>query len=271
MSNTHGAHMRLNAHVNIHFNPGHGHARHAVSGLDAGHAHRAGLGGGAPASLQGGGTQGGSGAVRPFVPAQLRDGFEPASAHTGRAGPVGDGDHTAPGGISASQLKAIMPGLGDAKANAYVPHLNRAMKEAGITTPRRQAMFLAQVGHESGGLKWMEELASGRAYEGRRDLGNAHRGDGARFKGRGPIQLTGRANYTRAGRDLGLDLVNNPKQVASPEVGFRTAAWFWKEHGINAVADRMDLKGATRPINPALRNMPDRAAFYARAKRALGL
>jgi putative chitinase len=92
-----------------------------------------------------------------------------------------------------------------------------------------------------------------------------------RFKGRGPIQLTGRANYTAAGRDLGLDLVANPKQVATPEVGFRTAAWFWKEKGINAAADRMDLKGATRPINPGLRNMADRAAFYARAKRALGL
>ncbi|MBM4379363.1 MAG: hypothetical protein FJ086_08695 [Deltaproteobacteria bacterium] len=271
MSTTHGAHMRLNAHVKFGFNPGPGHARHAVSGLDAGHAHRAGLGGGAPPALHGGGAQGVSGAVRPFVPTQMQDGFELASARTGGAGPVGDGHRDAQGGVTASQLKAIMPGLTDARANAVLPHLNAAMKEAGITTPRRQAMFLAQVGHESGGLKWMEELASGRAYEGRRDLGNTQRGDGVRFKGRGPIQLTGRANYASAGRDLGLDLVNNPKQVVSPQVGFRTAAWFWKEHGINAAADRMDLRGATRPINPGMRNLADRAAYYARAKRALGL
>jgi predicted chitinase len=268
MSTTHGAHMRLNAHVNIHFNASPGHARHALPPLDVGHAHRAGLGGGTPPALSG---QQGMNAARPFVPSQLQDGFEVASARTGRAGPVGDGHPDTAGGVTASQLKAIMPGLTDAKANAYLPHLNAAMKEAGITTPRRQAMFLAQVGHESGGLKWMEELSSGRQYQGRRDLGNVHPGDGVRFKGRGPIQLTGRANYASAGRALGLDLVNNPRQVATPEVGFRTAAWFWKEKGINAAADRMDLKGATRPINPGLRNLADRAAFYARAKRALGL
>ena len=267
MSTTHGAHVRLHTHVNVNINSGHGMGRHALSGLGGQPAaqplHNARLGGGAPPALQGG--------ARPFIPTRMQDGFEVASARPGAAGPVGDGDHTAPGGITASQLKAIMPGLTDSKANAYLPHLNRAMAEAGINTPKRQAMFLAQVGHESGGLKWMEELASGRRYEGRRDLGNTRPGDGVRFKGRGPIQLTGRANYTRAGRDLGLDLVSNPKQVATPEVGFRTAAWFWKEHGINAAADRMDLKGATRPINPGLRNLSDRSAFYARAKRALGV
>jgi putative chitinase len=145
------------------------------------------------------------------------------------------------------------------------------MQEAEIITPKRQAMFLAQLGHESGGLQWMEEFASGKAYEGRRDLGNTQPGDGVRFKGRGPIQLTGRENYTRAGRDLGLDLVNNPKQVATPEVGFRTAAWFWTDKGINGAADQMNLKEATRLINPGLLGLDDRAAYYARARRALGV
>jgi putative chitinase len=201
----------------------------------------------------------------------MRDGFDAGPmARAGGAAPVGDGNHGTTGGISASQLKAIMPGVSDRRAQEVLPHLNRAMKEAGITTPRRQAMFLAQLGHESGGLKWMEELSSGRQYEGRRDLGNTQRGDGARFKGRGPIQLTGRANYKKAGSELGLDLVNNPKRVADLDVGFRTAAWYWKDRGINAPADRGDLRGATRLINPGLRNLQDRAAYYARAKRALG-
>jgi putative chitinase len=65
--------------------------------------------------------------------------------------------------------------------------------------------------------------------------------------------------------------VNDPKQVATPEVGFRTAAWFWNDKGINAEADQMDLKGATRLINPGLRGLADRAAYYARAKQVLGV
>ena len=82
--------------------------------------------------------------------------------------------------LTASELSQLMPGLSSSKANEYVGHLNEAMNSAGINTPARQAAFLAQLGHESGNLKWFREFASGKAYEGRKDLGNTHSGDGVR-------------------------------------------------------------------------------------------
>src|SRR6185436_1802430 len=109
-------------------------------------------------------------------------------------------------------------------------------------TPLRQAMFLAQLGHESMSFRYMEEIASGAAYEGRKDLGNTHTGDGKRFKGRGPIQLTGRANYKAAGDALGVDFINSPEIAAFTEYGFRTAVWFWGTRNLNPLADVGDIK-----------------------------
>jgi putative chitinase len=183
---------------------------------------------------------------------------------TGPAAPAGNGQ-----GVSVAQLRQIMPSLSDAKAQQYLPHLNRAMQEAGINTKPRQAAFLAQLAHESGGLRYMEEIASGAAYEGRRDLGNTQPGDGTRFKGRGPIQLTGRANYAAAGRALGLDLVNNPQQAASPEVGFRVAAWFWQSRGLNTHADQGNFREITRRINGGYNGLADREAYHRRALATL--
>src|SRR6476646_3148070 len=89
------------------------------------------------------------------------------------------------------------------KAARYVPLLDTAMREFGITTQTRARMFLAQVAHESAGLTAFEERASGAEYEGNKVLGNTQRGDGVRFKGRGPIQLTVRWNYTHYAKLLG--------------------------------------------------------------------
>ena len=100
-------------------------------------------------------------------------------------------------------------------------------------------------------------------------LGNTRRGDGYRFRGRGPLQLTGRDNYRRAGRDLKLDLVSKPEQVATPEVGFRVAAWFWNQKRLNRYADRGDFKRLTRRLNGGLNGYAVRAAYYLRAKRVL--
>src|SRR5918992_4090119 len=110
------------------------------------------------------------------------------------------------------------------------------MREHEITTPLRARMFLAQVMHESAALRYFEEIASGAAYEGRRDLGNPRPGDGRRFKGRGPIQLTGRANYTTFGKLLGLDLVGRPEIAATPRVGWRIAALYFQRRGCNPAA-----------------------------------
>jgi putative chitinase len=131
------------------------------------------------------------------------------------------------GQISAATLQKVMPGLSASNAAKYVGAMNSAMATAGINTCARQAAFIAQCGHESGSLRYWEELASGAAYEGRKDLGNTQPGDGKRFKGRGPIQLTGRANYKKAGDALGMNLVANPTIVATTDVGFKTTLWFW--------------------------------------------
>lgn len=164
----------------------------------------------------------------------------------------------AAGDITPEKLMKMSPGLSAEKAREIAPHLNQAMKEAGITTPGRQAAFIAQVAHESGNFKYSEEIASGRAYEGRRDLGNTQPGDGERFKGRGYIQLTGRANYAAAGKALGLDLVNNPGLAARPENAARIAAWYWNSRGLNAKADAGDFNGITRAINGGYNGKADR-------------
>lgn len=197
-------------------------------------------------------------------PSTSTPGTAPAGQVTGPSAPAGDGR-----GVTVAQLRQIMPTLSQAKAEQYLPHINRAMQEAGINTKQRQAMFLAQLAHESGGLRYMEEIASGAAYEGRRDLGNTQPGDGTRYKGRGPIQLTGRSNYREAGRALGLDLEGNPQQAASPEVGFRVAAWYWNSRGLNQHADQGNFREVTRRINGGYNGLADREAYYRRALAAL--
>ncbi len=185
------------------------------------------------------------------------------------AGPVGPAPSGRGAGITEAQLRKIMPQLSSEKARQYLPFLNQAMAEQGITTEPRKEMFLAQLAHESGGLRYMEEIASGAAYEGRRDLGNTQPGDGRRYKGRGPIQLTGRANYRTVGRALGLDLEGHPEMAARPDVGFRIAAYFWKSHGLNQKADAGDFRGVTRTINGGYNGLADREMYWARARAAI--
>jgi putative chitinase len=168
--------------------------------------------------------------------------------------------------LDATLLAALMPHCH--WPTTYAPLLQAAMVGGAITTPLRSAAFLAQLAHESGELRYFEEFASGEAYEGRADLGNTQPGDGERFKGRGSIQLTGRANYTAAGAALGLDLVSHPEMAASPGVGFRVAVWYWITHGLNALADARDFDGITKRINGGLNGKSQRDAYY---KRALSL
>src|SRR5690242_19019623 len=99
--------------------------------------------------------------------------------------------------VSVDELRKLMPHLSLERATQYAPLLSTAMTEQDIINKRRRCAFLSQLAHESVELRYMEEIASGSAYEGRSDLGNTHPGDGKKYKGRGPIQLTGRANYRR--------------------------------------------------------------------------
>ncbi|WP_426755992.1 LysM peptidoglycan-binding domain-containing protein [Myxococcus sp. Y35] len=184
--------------------------------------------------------------------------------------PVGGVDGPKPptggsAGVTVQQLRAVMPNLSQAKAEQYLPYLNQAMAEANITTPKRKAAFLAQLAHESGQLRYMEEIASGAAYEGRRDLGNTQPGDGVRYKGRGPIQLTGRANYRAAGRALGIDLEGNPHRAKDPDVAFRIAGWYWSSRNLNTYADAGNFREVTRRINGGYNGMADREMYYRRA------
>lgn len=167
--------------------------------------------------------------------------------------------------LNADQFRALFP----AAPADYLPHLNAAMAEAQITTLPRVHAFLAQLGHESMGLRHMQELANGEAYEGRDDLGNTQPGDGRRYKGRGPIQLTGRSNYRAAGKALGLDLEERPEQAATPQVGFRVAAWFWRTRGLNALADKGEFRTITRKINGGLNGWRDRVHWLARVRNVV--
>jgi predicted chitinase len=173
--------------------------------------------------------------------------------------------------LTISQLKAIYNNLSDSKANIYLPYLNAAMKEASINTPLRIAHFMAQLGTESAGLVYWEEIASGSEYEGRKDLGNTQPGDGKRYKGRGPIQITGRSNYKACGTALGLDLINNPTLLIQPQNGFRSAGWYWDSRNINAKADADDILACTRAVNGGTNGFDSRKAYLAKAKKALGI
>ncbi|WNG60940.1 hypothetical protein F0U59_44220 [Archangium gephyra] len=171
--------------------------------------------------------------------------------------------------LNEKQLQEIMPRLLAGRADECLPYLDAAMVEADILTPQRQAAFLAQLAHESAELRFFEELATGEAYEGRRDLGNTRPGDGMRYKGRGPIQLTGRDNYRAAGRALGIDLEGNPQRAADVDVGFRVAAWFWRSRGLNALADVGDFREITRRINGGFNGLAQREVYYRRALEVL--
>lgn len=170
--------------------------------------------------------------------------------------------------VTLEELKNIMTRLDDERAKLMHPHLKSAMEEFGIDKYFLEAAFLAQLAHESGELRFMEELASGEDYEGREDLGNTQPGDGRRFKGRGPIQLTGRANYKKYGKILGLDLEKDPFQASKPEVGFRIAGAFWLEHGLNDLAAKGtddSFERVTRVINGGFRGLNERFRYFDRA------
>lgn len=162
-------------------------------------------------------------------------------------------------------------GVTYAQVMPFVNWLNQYCETYEINTSLRLAAFLAQVGHESGRMRYVEEIASGRAYEGRLDLGNTEKGDGMRFKGRGLIQITGRANYTELSNDVHLDFVSNPLELCYPEYAVLSACWFWSKRDLNKYADAGEFKEITRRINGGYNGLEDREKLYHKCKRMLNI
>jgi putative chitinase len=164
-------------------------------------------------------------------------------------------------GPAAAAQERIVRAIGGSLAAVLGGH--------GIDTPLRIAHFMGQVTHECAGFRTTEEFASGAAYEGRMDLGNTQPGDGRRYKGRGLIQLTGRANYREIGGRLGLDLEGNPALAADPLTSLRIACEYWTSRRINEAADEDDLLTVTRRVNGGLNGLEERRAYLDRARAAL--
>lgn len=174
--------------------------------------------------------------------------------------------------ITEQQLLQILPNAGR-NAGVFVPALNTAMNRYGIVGAARAAAFIAQIGHESGQLRYVREIwgptAQQACYEGRADLGNTLKGDGSKYRGRGLIQITGRANYAACGEALGLDLISQPELLEQPQYAAMSAAWFWSTRGLNTLADQKDFARITRRINGGLTGQADRQALYEKALKVL--
>jgi putative chitinase len=172
-------------------------------------------------------------------------------------------------GLTPAKLQGIMLNADSVRIGRYYQPLITMMSNSQINTPLRMAHFFAQLGHESGDLRYNEELADGSAYEGRTDLGNTQPGDGPRFKGRGLIQLTGRANYVAFGSARSRDFVTgtNYTQIATdPNLAVDVSCWYWTTHGLNSLADADDLNTITLRVNGGYNGLADRAAHLQRAK-----
>lgn len=169
--------------------------------------------------------------------------------------------------ITRLQLAAIMPRA----PLVWLGALNEAMQEFAIVTPMRESAFLAQIAHESGECRYVLELASGMAYEGRASLGNTQPGDGPKFRGRGLMQITGRKNYTLCGQALGLNLIESPQLLEIPRHAARSAGWYWRSNSLDAFADKDQFGALTRAINGGYNGLDDRIKYWLRARKALGL
>lgn len=186
--------------------------------------------------------------------------------------------------ITKDQIVAILPGV--SHLDEYFPHLIAGMDRYQISTsPQRAGAYIAQIGEESNRFRSLVEYDSGAAYEGRKDLGNTEPGDGIRFKGRGPLQATGRGMYAWASNSMYADsrLVDHPEQVAQPDIGFMVSAWIWTvAKDLNKVADVPEswihpgphqytkLQYITELINGGQNGYAARLANYNRAKIVLG-
>lgn len=169
--------------------------------------------------------------------------------------------------VTNDQLAKVFTRASKARVDMFTGPINATLSEFHIDTLPRIQMFLAQIGHESGELLFVEEIASGKAYEGRKDLGNTQPGDGVRYKGRGLIQLTGKSNYVLAGLSLDLPLLETPELLKELPHCVRVAGWFWQNKQLNAYADKGQFDRITLRINGGMNGAADRQRLYKLAQR----
>lgn len=172
--------------------------------------------------------------------------------------------------VTATQCEQI---FGQAISPEQLADLNACLQRFEIDTPARLSHFFAQIAHESGGLRWLEELADGTAYEGRFDLGNTQPGDGPRYKGAGAIQLTGRANYDAFSRFIGDPQVMEGSAYVASHYPFTSAGFWWHNNRIN---EEVDAGASCRRISQLVNGrdpangLSEREAYFAKATALIG-
>lgn len=171
--------------------------------------------------------------------------------------------------ITKTELKKIFPNAQNKNIDIFLPFINKYMEEYEINTTERISKFLSQIGHESGELTYTEELASGKAYEMRSDLGNTEMGDGVKFKGRGLIQLTGKYNYKTLSKAFEIDLLSSPELLKEPELATKSACWWWQTKRLNEFSDTKDVKFITKIVNGGTNGLQHRIEIYNRCKEIL--
>jgi putative chitinase len=148
--------------------------------------------------------------------------------------------------------------------------LNACLNRFQINTPVRMRHFLSQCAHESGGLRYVKEIASGEAYNGRKDLGNTHPGDGPKFKGAGVLQMTGRSNYAAFAKFLPDPKVMEGVDYVAAVYPFTSAGFWWQDNKMNALCDKNPtVEQVTKRVNPGLKGLADREMYYERALKAI--
>lgn len=186
--------------------------------------------------------------------------------------------------ITAEQLKSIFPKTKLEVLETYALQMSKQFPQYQMSTPRRVAAFLGQVGHESAGLQIVEEMRSkwnttdpkdqncptGNLYENRKDLGNYVPNDGPKYIGRGIIQLTGRINYNKFGSRVGVDLVNHPERAKEPPTSVKIALEYWKDKNLNSQADVWRIDKITELVNgKAKLGLKERTEISERALKVL--
>ena len=200
--------------------------------------------------------------------------------------------------LSTEQMKTVLPMMNWEKAQMYIPYITTILPKFNLDTPLRKAHFLAQVAHESGGLKYAAEnlnysaqglrsvfgkyfktidiaasyarkpeKIANRVYADRMGNGNEASGDGWKFRGRGLIQLTGKDNYQQFAKDYGIDCVKNPDLLLDPQFALASACWFWQKRNLNAFADKDDILMVTKKINGGINGLNDRQQYLDSFKR----